>query len=90
MSDRQISVLTEAYKALLNANLRVGDWVVIPGAGGGLGHLAVQYALAMNYRVCCIDAGEEKRAMLLGYGAHAFVDFSKETVIFVFWHIARN
>jgi len=35
-------VLIAAYKALLNANLKVGDWVVIPGAGGGLGHLAVQ------------------------------------------------
>ncbi|KAK1926609.1 mannitol-1-phosphate dehydrogenase MPDH1 [Papiliotrema laurentii] len=67
------------YKALLNANLKAGDWVVIPGAGGGLGHLAVQYALAMNYRVCGIDVGDDKLAMLKGYGIHAFVDFTKES-----------
>lgn len=27
------------YKALKNANLHVGQWVAISGAGGGLGHL---------------------------------------------------
>ena len=85
-----------AYKALLNANCKAGDWVVIPGAGGGLGHLAVQvrsaralsaakwcswqYALAMNYRVCGIDAGDDKRELLKGYGAHAYVNFTKEAV----------
>ena len=69
--------------------------MVIPGAGGGLGHLAVQvrraqkriigvrsdmqYALAMNYRVCGIDVGDDKLAMLKGYGIHAFVDFTKES-----------
>jgi hypothetical protein len=34
----------------------------------------------MNYRVCGIDAGDDKRDMLRSYGAHAFVDFTKETV----------
>ena len=27
------------YKGLKESNTKVGDWVVIPGAGGGLGHL---------------------------------------------------
>ncbi|WWC61716.1 uncharacterized protein I303_104301 [Kwoniella dejecticola CBS 10117] len=66
------------YKGLLNAGLREGDWVVIPGAGGGLGHLAVQYAIAMNYRVVGIDTGEEKKKLLEGYGCHKFVDFAEE------------
>jgi propanol-preferring alcohol dehydrogenase len=30
------------YKSLLESNARAGEWVVIAGAGGGLGHLAVQ------------------------------------------------
>lgn len=29
-----------AYKAVLNANIRAGNWLVVVGAGGGLGHLA--------------------------------------------------
>lgn len=29
------------YSAIGKANLRSGDWLVIPGAGGGLGHLLV-------------------------------------------------
>jgi hypothetical protein len=32
------------YKALKTAGLTTGESVVITGAGGGLGHLAVQYA----------------------------------------------
>ena len=27
------------YTALKKSNTKSGDWVVIPGAGGGLGHL---------------------------------------------------
>jgi propanol-preferring alcohol dehydrogenase len=68
------------YKALLAASLRPGAWVAVPGAGGGLGHLAVQYALALNLRVVGIDAGEEKRALVEGYGA-TFVDFRAGDVV---------
>lgn len=32
------------YRALKEAQLQPGNWVVIPGSGGGLGHLGVQYA----------------------------------------------
>jgi len=31
------------YNALRAAKPKAGQWVAIPGAGGGLGHLAVQY-----------------------------------------------
>jgi D-arabinose 1-dehydrogenase-like Zn-dependent alcohol dehydrogenase len=27
------------YSAIAKARLRPGDWLVIPGAGGGLGHM---------------------------------------------------
>ncbi|KAK4688409.1 hypothetical protein P7C73_g1700, partial [Tremellales sp. Uapishka_1] len=66
------------YKALMAAGLDPGDYVVIPGAGGGLGHLAVQYALAMNYRVIAIDSGEDKRALMLRYGVYLWIDFRDE------------
>lgn len=36
-----------AYKACKRSGVRPGQWIVLLGAGGGLGHLAVQYCKAM-------------------------------------------
>ena len=63
------------YKALKESGARPGQWVALPGAGGGLGHLAVQYALAMGLRVVAIDTGKEKKTLVRQLGAEAFVDF---------------
>jgi len=63
------------YKALMQSNTIVGNWVAIPGAGGGLGHLAVQYAVAMGLRVLAIDTGEQKKALTLELGAEKWIDF---------------
>ncbi|KAF9469457.1 chaperonin 10-like protein [Collybia nuda] len=65
------------YRALKEANLGVGDWVSISGAGGGLGHLGVQYAVAMGLRVLAIDTGEAKKELCLKLGAEKWVDFQK-------------
>lgn len=59
--------------------LSYGNWVAVPGAGGGLGHLAVQYAIATGMKVVGIDTGAEKRKMVEGYGG-VFIDFKEETV----------
>ncbi|KIJ61830.1 hypothetical protein HYDPIDRAFT_137047 [Hydnomerulius pinastri MD-312] len=66
------------YRALKYSGSKIGDWVVLPGAGGGLGHLAVQYAAAMGMRVVAVDSGEEKRKLCLELGADKWIDF-KET-----------
>lgn len=66
-----------AYAALKKSQVRPGQWIVIPGAGGGLGHLAVQYAKAMGMRVIGIDGGDEKRDLCLKLGAEHFIDFTK-------------
>ncbi|KAG9225703.1 hypothetical protein CCMSSC00406_0007560 [Pleurotus cornucopiae] len=63
------------YKALKQTRTIVGHWVAISGAGGGLGHLAVQYAVAMGLRVLAIDTGEEKKKLVQSLGAEAWVDF---------------
>ena len=42
------------YRALKYSETNPGDWIVLPGAGGGLGHLAVQYARYMGRRVIAI------------------------------------
>ena len=58
--------------------MRPGQWVAIAGAGGGLGSLACQYAAAMGLKVVGIDAGAEKRDMVMQkLGASAFVDFAQ-------------
>ncbi|RAH85901.1 putative alcohol dehydrogenase [Aspergillus japonicus CBS 114.51] len=64
-----------AYKAVLNANIRAGNWLVVVGAGGGLGHLAVQYAKAQGALVIGVDAGD-KRDLVLKLGAVEFIDFT--------------
>ncbi|PPQ99172.1 hypothetical protein CVT24_009263 [Panaeolus cyanescens] len=67
------------YKALKQANIIVSQWVAIGGAGGGLGHLAVQYAVAMGFRVLAIDTGEAKKKLTLGLGAEKWIDFKETT-----------
>ncbi|KAG7704926.1 hypothetical protein KL950_004099 [Ogataea haglerorum] len=66
------------YKALKTAALRPGQIVAISGAAGGLGSLAVQYAVAMGLRVLGIDGGEQKGEFIKKLGAEFYVDFTKE------------
>ncbi|KAF8684575.1 Alcohol dehydrogenase GroES-like domain [Rhizoctonia solani] len=67
------------YKAIKEANTSPGDIVVIPGAGGGLGHLAIQYAVnGFGLRVIAVDTGDHKKELCLKLGAETFIDF-KET-----------
>ncbi|KAG2819069.1 Alcohol dehydrogenase 2 [Phytophthora cactorum] len=68
------------YKALKEIEGSCGDFVVIPGAGGGLGHLACQYARAMGYRVIAIDSGDDKRKLVASYGIKDFIDFKEGNV----------
>lgn len=63
------------YTALKRSNVQQGHWVVISGAGGGLGHLAIQYARAMGAKVLALDAGS-KRDFCLELGATEFADFT--------------
>ncbi|KAJ5938203.1 hypothetical protein N7454_004545 [Penicillium verhagenii] len=59
------------------ANARPGQWVVISGAGGGLGHLAVQLASrGMGLRVIGIDHGS-KEELVKASGAEHFVDITQ-------------
>ncbi|PYH93472.1 GroES-like protein [Aspergillus ellipticus CBS 707.79] len=65
------------YSALKRSNARPGHWVVISGAGGGLGHLAVQLASrGMGFRVIGIDHGS-KEELVKASGAEHFVDITK-------------
>lgn len=66
------------YRAVKEANLLPGSDVVIIGSGGGLGHLAVQYANYAGARVIGIDTGEDKEKLSKQLGCEVFIDFKKE------------
>ncbi|KAI1826374.1 alcohol dehydrogenase [Xylaria intraflava] len=65
------------YKAVKNARIKVGDWVVVIGAGGGLGHLAVQYARARGGVVIAVDGGAAKGDFVKSVGASEYVDLNE-------------
>ncbi len=61
------------YSALVKVEARPGALVAIQGIGG-LGHLGIQYAAALGYRVAAIGRGEEKRALAERLGADDYID----------------
>ena len=65
------------YSALRKSRATPGEWVVIPGSGGGLGHLALQIgSRGMGYRMIGIDVGEKEK-LSKACGAEVFIDISK-------------
>lgn len=69
------------YTALKKSDARAGQWVVLFGAGGGLGTLGIQYAKAMGLRVIAVDGGKEKGSVAKELGADVYVDFTEGNVI---------
>lgn len=65
------------YSALKRSRVQPGQWVAISGAGGGLGHIAVQLASkGMGLRVVGIDHGS-KAELVKASGAEHFVDITQ-------------
>jgi len=65
------------HRALIDSNLRAGNWVVFPGGGGGVGIQGVQLAKAMGMRPIVIDSGAAKKKLCLDLGAEEFIDFKE-------------
>jgi D-arabinose 1-dehydrogenase-like Zn-dependent alcohol dehydrogenase len=61
------------FNALRNSPARPGDLVAVQGVGG-LGHLGIQFARHMGFRVVAIARGGEKQALAQRLGAHHYVD----------------
>lgn len=68
------------YKGLKVTDTRPGQWVAISGIGG-LGHVAVQYAIAMGLRVVAIDVDDSKLALATGLGAEVVVNARTADVV---------
>lgn len=68
-------VVFTAYVACKRRAVKPGEWIVLLGAGGGLGHFAVQYVKAMGMRVIAVDGSPEKDKLCRSLGAEEFIDF---------------
>ncbi|NYD91102.1 alcohol dehydrogenase AdhP [Sphingomonas melonis] len=65
------------YKGLKVTDTKPGDWIAISGIGG-LGHMAVQYAVAMGLNVVAVDVDEAKLRLAERLGAALTVN-ARET-----------
>ncbi|KAE8160318.1 chaperonin 10-like protein [Aspergillus tamarii] len=75
------------YSSIMKTRTRPGDWIVLPGAGGGLGHMfvapaemGVQIAVKKGLKVIAIDSGEKKKELCLALGATAFFDYKIDDI----------
>ncbi|WP_233860385.1 alcohol dehydrogenase AdhP [Paraburkholderia sp. HD33-4] len=64
------------YKGIRMTDTRPGQWITISGIGG-LGHVAVQYAIAMGLRVAAVDISADKLALARELGATLTFDASQ-------------
>eukprot|EP00271_Cylindrocystis_brebissonii_P006979 TRINITY_DN199_c0_g1_i1.p1 TRINITY_DN199_c0_g1~~TRINITY_DN199_c0_g1_i1.p1 ORF type:complete len:341 (-),score=83.26 TRINITY_DN199_c0_g1_i1:500-1522(-) len=67
------------YNGLRHTKALAGDVVGVQGLGG-LGHLAVQFANKMGFRVVAFSRGQEKKAKAMELGAHHYIDTSKDDI----------
>ncbi|KAK7432880.1 hypothetical protein QQZ08_000351 [Neonectria magnoliae] len=69
------------YSSLKRCRAAPGDWVVVSGSGGGLGHLALQIgARGMGFRMIGIDTGDKEK-LSRDSGAEVFIslnDYSRD------------
>ncbi|RFU35029.1 hypothetical protein B7463_g1265, partial [Scytalidium lignicola] len=66
-----------AYTACKRSRVVPGQWIVVPGADGGLGHFAVQYAKGMGMGIISIDSDDLKHDLCINLGAEVLIDFQK-------------
>jgi propanol-preferring alcohol dehydrogenase len=67
------------WKGIQRANLSPGQWLAIVGSGGGLGHLALQFAKALGLKTIGIDARDEALELGRQVGADVTIDARQET-----------
>jgi len=64
-----------SFGALRNSGAQGGDLVAIQGFGG-LGHLALQFAVRLGFRTVVLTRSREKQELARKLGAHACIDTS--------------
>ena len=61
------------FGALLESGAKAGDLVAVHGIGG-LGHLALQYAVKLGFKTVAISRGTEKEQLAYKLGAHVYIN----------------
>ncbi|GFF29147.1 alcohol dehydrogenase [Aspergillus udagawae] len=64
------------FNSIRNMSIKAGETVAVQGLGG-LGHLAIQYAKHMGYRVIAISRGADKEGAARELGADDYIDSSQ-------------
>lgn len=63
------------FNALRNCGAAAGELVAIHGVGG-LGHLGIQFAARLGFRVVAVNRGRDKEQLARSLGAHDYIDTS--------------
>ena len=81
----QAAALIQSYCTMLftltrRTTVAPGEWVLVLGAGGGIGLAAVDVAAALGARVIAAASTADKRGAALAMGAEATIDYETEDV----------
>lgn len=72
---------TTAYHALVHrGHLKAGEWLLVTGAAGGMGTMAVEVGKALGARVIAAASSDEKLEVCEHVGADHVVNYSKEAL----------
>jgi len=61
------------FNGIRNLKIDAGELVAIQGIGG-LGHLAIQFAARLGYKVAVISSGADKEELAKKLGAHVYIN----------------
>jgi NADPH:quinone reductase len=67
------------YECVRRVRLERGEWLLVLGAGGGVGSVAVQFAAGLGARVLAV-ASARHHELLAELGAEASIDYTAEDV----------
>ena len=74
------SYMTAFFALVQRAHMQAGQWLLVLGAGGGVGLAAVDVGRAIGLNVIAAASSAEKREMAQSRGAFAVIDSSTEDV----------
>jgi NADPH2:quinone reductase len=85
ITDAQAATFVQSYCTAwfalkYRARAQEGEWVLVLGAGGGVGLAAVDVAHSMGLKVIAAASSEAKRDLALAAGADAVIDTATEDV----------
>ncbi len=70
-----------AWKAIIEkSNIKAHDKVLIHGAAGGVGHMAVQFAKLLGAEVYATVSGDEKGKIAKNFGADYVINYKEKSV----------